>query len=1252
MPSKRDVLEQLKRDELLAAVDRFGLEVHDRRARAGLIEALAGSRKAALVTILEDMPRTRLKEICRALDLDDSGREKAVLVARLTGSTVQARPSKTQPPARTQPAHRSPTLQLASTGAEDTVRTPMHLDPFITRWSESGDAERANKDSFLNELCDLLGVERPRPKTGDPARDLYIFEKDVARTRAGGTSIGRIDLYKHGCFLLEAKQGAATGPRRRDSPAWNQMMSAAHGQALGYATHLNTPPPFLLVCDIGYCLDVYASFDGTGYYRAFPDGHRKRIFLRDLAAHADLLRAIWTDPQSLDPSKRATAVTRDVAEQIAALARALEAAGQDPERVATFLMRCLFTMFAEDVGLLPDKPFSHALENWWLPNPTSFPSGVGSLWRAMDRGTDFVTGKLLRFNGGLFSTHDAPVLTKEQLILLLMAAKSDWSQVDPSIFGTLLERALNPKERHRLGAHYTPRAYVERLVKPTIEEPLRTDWDLVRAEVQQLVELGKIEEAQKRVLAFHHTLCATKVLDPACGTGNFLYVTLDLFKRLESEVLALLSELGYRQIGLEMERYRVTPEQFLGIEVKPWAKEIAELVLWIGYLQWQVRQPGGALTVPQPVLRDYGNIECRDAVLAYDREELLRDEKGKPVTRWDGETMRISPVTGEEIPDETARVPVYRYVNPKRAKWPEADFIIGNPPYIGNKRMRLVLGDGYVEALRRAHDEVPETADYVMYWWDQAARLVSSKKARRLGLITTNSITQTFNRKVVEKHLRAGNDFSIIFAISDHPWVDSVDGAAVRVAMTVGVAETCPGILASVHAEKTDEEGWIDVSLHEHRGQIQGDLSVGPGVMAAAGSPLKSNRGLAFMGVTPLGDGFRLGASEIKSLNLGNETGALRPFVTGRDLTQVSKGEFIIDFFGMSEEDARARFPRLWQRVFQQVRLIRAQNQRESYRRRWWVFAEPRPALRSSLAALRRYIATVQVSKHRFFTFLPPEPLPDHGVFAIALQDALFLALLSSRVHCIWALRVSGTLEDRPYWNNSVSFDPFPFPVCSEAQKQRIRALGEALDAHRKRQQAQHPSLTITGMYNVLEKLRSGEPLTDKERVIHEQGLISVLKQIHDDLDAAVFDAYGWPPTLTDEEILERLVALNHERAEEEKRGLIRWLRPEFQNPEGTKAATQATLIEAGLEVAEPAKAIKGKKAAKLAWPKDLPARVVAVRDLLAELGEATADDIPRRFKGVQADQAEKLLESLAAVGVAIETTASSGSRRTWGLLR
>ncbi|MBZ0089589.1 MAG: class I SAM-dependent DNA methyltransferase, partial [Thermoanaerobaculia bacterium] len=528
----------------------------------------------------------------------------------------------------------------------------MTISDFLNHWREAAGAERANKDSFLLDLCDALGVERPRPTTKDPEKDTYVFERNVTRSRQDGESIGKIDLYKAGCFVLEAKQADEV---TRRSPRWEQAMNDAYGQALGYARSLPAPPPFVLVCDLGYCLDVYAAFDGSGAYRAFPDGLRKRLFFADLEAHAPFLKAVWEDPLALDPSRRQAKITREVAAKIAGLARELEAAGNEPGPVAEFLMRCLFTMFAEDVGLLPGKLFSKYLHEYWLPNPASFPGGVAALWRDMNEGNDTVAGKLLRFNGGLFADSRGLTLTPAQMNLLAEAAASDWAAVDPSIFGTLLERALDPTERHRLGAHYTPRAYVERLVKPTIEEPLRADWDLVRAEVRQLVEAGKVKEAQERVRDFHHQLCKIRVLDPACGTGNFLYVTLDLFKRLESEVLAHLEGLGYSQMSFEIREHRVTPEQFRGIEVKRWAKEIAELVLWIGYLQWQVRQTGEATAIPEPVLRDYDNIECRDAVLAWDGDpELARDEQGKPVTRWDGTTYKKSPVTGEDIPDETA----------------------------------------------------------------------------------------------------------------------------------------------------------------------------------------------------------------------------------------------------------------------------------------------------------------------------------------------------------------------------------------------------------------------------------------------------------------------------------------------------------------------------------------------------------------------------------------------------------------------
>ncbi len=481
-----------------------------------------------------------------------------------------------------------------------------------------------------------------------------------------------------------------------------------------------------------------------------------------------------------------------------------------------------------------------------------------------------------------------------------------------------------------------------------------------------------------------------------------------------------------------------------------------------------------------------------------------------------------------------------------------------------------------------------------------------------------------------------------------------------RVAMTVGEKGMSSGQLLEVVEETQTADEYSRVVLVERRGRIHANLTIGADVASAV--PLQANNGISSPGVKLHGAGFILSAEEAMALGhgpLGGNDNLVRPYMNGRDLTAAPRGAYVIDFFGLSEEEARQRAPELYQRLVDHVkheRLTKATGgtkDSQEYAAKWWLFGKPRAELRRAIAGLRRFIATVETAKHRIFIFLDRQILPDNKLICIASDSGDVLGILSSRIHVCWALATGGHLGvgNDPVYIKTRCFDPFPFPACVEAQKQRIRDLGEALDAHRKRQRALHPKLTITGMYNVLEKLRSGEPLNDKEREIHEQGLVSILKQIHDDLDAAVFEAYGWPATLTDDEILERLVALNHERAEEEKRGLVRWLRPEFQNPQGTKAATQVSLVEAGLDTAAPAVATKGKKA-KLAWPKDLPARVVAVRDLLAELGEATVGDVSQRFKGVQTDQAEKLLESLAAVGVALETAAGPGARRTWSLVR
>lgn len=1157
------------------------------------------------------------------------------------------------------------------------------IEDFVREWEDSAASERANKDLFCIGLSELLGVPRPQKSTGDSARDTYVFEHDATFVQPDGRhTVGKIDLYKKDCFILEAKQGShekakRRGTARRESASWFLEMEQAQGQALGYASTLDVPPPILLIVDIGYCFDLYACFDGSRRYRGFPDPLSKRIFFRDLVRrpeHLETLRAVFTDPLSLDPSRRAAKVTREVAESLAELAKTLDAAKHPPEAVAKFLMRCLFTMFAEDVGLLPelvDKTevhkglFTYSIKKFWLPNPASFVSGVQSLWRAMDTGSSWVIGELRKFNGGLFKDSTALPLDKEGLNLLLRAAERDWCDVEPAIFGTLLERALDPRERHALGAHYTPRAYVERLVRPTIEEPLRADWDVVRAEVRQLV--AEVDDAKKKagpkakraaanalqkavdlVHGFHRALCETRVLDPACGSGNFLYVTLDLFKRLEGEILDTLSGLGHKQELMAMETVRVTPAQFLGIEVKPWAKEIAELVLWIGYLQWHFRSYGKTLPVPDPVLRDYKNIECRDAVLAYDSQEMVLDERGRPAMRWDGLTYKRSTVTGEDIPDDRAQVPLYRYTNPRKAEWPKANFVIGNPPFVGNKRMRNALGDGYVAALRSVWDDVPDAADYVMYWWSKAAALVRSGEIRRFGLITTNSITQSFNRRLVESFL-AGDQGSLSFAIPDHPWVDSESGAAVRIAMTVGQAGLFTGNLSTVSSESEGHNDNQEITFESQAGSIHADLTIGAPVSRCV--ELAANKGLAFTGMYPLGQGFVLAPADVKTATGGQEKerNALFPFFIARDLTQTARNAVVIDFYPRSEAEVQRDFPNLYQWVLSRVKPQRDQDKRPTRKAKWWLFAEPVPALRKAVSGLPRQIFVPRTAKFFTFQFMSPSAEPDTSVVAIATDSAFVLGILSSRIHLTWAYERGGRLGvgNDPRYQHVSTFNPFPFPLCSPLQQDRIRDLGEALDAHRKRQQAQNPTLTITGMYNVLMKLRSGETLSKTDKVIHDQGLVSLLKKIHDDLDSAVFDAYGWPLDLSEQQILEGLVKLNAERAEEETRGLVRWLRPDFQNPSGKQAAAQTHLPAAEGEQSDPNPSTR-----LTGWPKKLAEQIAAVRDLVLNSDSpSTAEQVATHFKGATADATLAVLESLEALGLVVSFEAN-GALRWAGAVR
>ena len=630
----------------------------------------------------------------------------------------------------------------------EALAAPTPTDEFIRRWESSGAVERANYALFLTELCDLLHVPRPEPSRPDDSENGYVFERAVTfQNGDDSTSPGRIDLYKRGCFVLEAKQGSerpeGTGelilPRRpkrrgtavRGTDGWDDAMLAARGQAEQYVRALPASepnPPFLIVVDVGHSIELLADFTRQGRtYTPFPDALSHRVKLTDLADEAmrERLRLVWTDPLNLDPSRRSAKVTREVADRLAKLAVSLERSDYSVEAVAQFLMRCIFTFFAEDVGLLPKESFTNLLRSLRDREEAAlFPEMVRSLWETMKTGgfSPILRAQVLRFNGGLFESAEALPVTDEQLALLVQAGEKQWRDVEPAIFGTLLERALNPIERHKLGAHYTPRAYVERLVMPTIIEPLRNEWANVQTAAVTLATEGDLPKARDEVRAFLRKLCDTTVLDPACGTGNFLYVTLEHMKRLEGEVRDSLRGFGETQSAFEGFGLTVDPHQLRGIEINPRAAAIADLVLWIGYLQWHFRT-FGAKVPAEPIIKAFHNIECRDAVLAYDGTEPLRDERGNPVTRWDGRTMKKHPVTGEDVPDDSVRVPVAKYLNPRKAEWPSADYVIGNPPFIGKLYMLSSLGDSYVESLRNAWPDVPNSVDFVMMWWARAASL-------------------------------------------------------------------------------------------------------------------------------------------------------------------------------------------------------------------------------------------------------------------------------------------------------------------------------------------------------------------------------------------------------------------------------------------------------------------------------------------------------------------------------------------------
>jgi hypothetical protein len=767
---------------------------------------------------------------------------------------------------------------------------------FIAKWRQVTLSERSACQQHFLDLCELLG--QPKPAEADPEGAWYTFEKGVQTTEGGK---GWADVWMRDHFGWEYKG------KHKD-------LKAAYKQLLLYREALENPP-LLIVCDMDR-FEVHTNFTGTA----------KQIHVFDLAglaapANFDVLRRVFTDPNSLKPGITSEAITVEAAERFAKLADGMRLKGIEPLRAAHFLMKLMFCMFGENTGLLPPGLFRKLLETG-KANFAMLPRLLQTLFDAMARGGTFGSDVIAWFNGGLFADAEVIPLTQAEINTLANIAAYDWASVEPSIFGTLFQRTLDPGKRSQIGAHYTSRRDIETLLVPVLLAPLRREWHevkrrcedelwpkVVKARRPRTVGAGAKDSRRRKafdraVLDFVQRLAHVAVLDPACGSGNFLYVAIHMLLDLEKEVIAYAAA---RDLSLVPQ---VNPSQLHGLEINPYAQQLAQVVIWIGYLQWM--HHNGFKMPDHPVLAPIESIRCTDAILDLSDPE-----------------------------------------HPKEPEWPEAEFIVGNPPFLGGKLLRTNLGDDYVDAMFRLWDgRVPREADLCCYWFEKARRQVETGKCRRTGLLATQGIRGGANRKVLEQIKTTGD---IFFAESDRDWV--LDGATVHVSMVgfddggdgtrvldgAGVKEIYPNLSTLTNVT-------IARPLAENAGiSIQGDNKVGP-------FDIEEATAVAYL-LTPNPHG--LPSSDV-----------IRPWTNGTIITQQRTLGWIIDFPPeMSIEDS-ARFTAPFEYIKSHVHPMRSENRREARAKRWWIHGDPQKAMRLALQPLHRYVCTPRVSKHRIFVWL------------------------------------------------------------------------------------------------------------------------------------------------------------------------------------------------------------------------------------------------------------------------------------------
>jgi hypothetical protein len=645
---------------------------------------------------------------------------------------------------------------------------PLTPQDFVSKWKRVTAREKQIYQEHFIDLCHLVGHQTPNDY--DPTGTRFGFEMGAAKTSGGQ---GWADVAKLGYFGWEYK-------------GKNSDLEKAYDQLLRYRDALHNPP-LLVVSDINNIVI-------RTNYTNLPT-RTITLTLDDLLKPENLkiLKTVFFNPEQLKPQVTIESVTREAATKFAKLADNLRKYGNDSQEIAHFLIRLLFCLFAEDIGLLPENLFPRLLEQT-RHNSKDFSEVLRQLFRAMNTGGYFGADKILHFDGGLFDNENVLPLDSADMDIIADIDALDWGAIEPSIFGTLFERGLDPSKRSQLGAHYTSKEDILLIVEPVLMGPLRREWKELQDECLRLKEEGEKESGKKkgalrkkisdRLREFADKIASVKVLDPACGSGNFLYIALRLLLDMQNEVISFSDEMGAGRFFVS-----VTPAQLYGIETNEYAHELAQMTIQIGYIQWL--RDNGYGQPAEPILKPMQNILQMDAVLAY-------SENGKPI----------------------------------EPEWPAVDVIIGNPPFLGDKKMRSELGHKYVEDLRKLYgDRIPGQSDLVCYWFEKARDMIEEGKAKRSGLLATNSIRNGANRTVLER-IKASGD--IFWAQSDREWF--LDGAAVRVSM-IGFDG------------RSEEEKFLD---SQEVSSINADLSSSANVATEA-KPLSENFGICFLGMMKAG---------------------------------------------------------------------------------------------------------------------------------------------------------------------------------------------------------------------------------------------------------------------------------------------------------------------------------------------------------------------------------------------------------------